>query len=223
MNSFINKLGKWVKTSSFGIICTSIALVIVICVGIIVNQSRQQPVSRPTESVQIEKPSTPSTNPSESVIPEPTIEKVKMPFTVNATIARYFFDSSDSIEIKSQALVNYDNKFVPSLGVVYTYDNATFDVVSSFSGTVVEKVNDSLYGLTIVVESEDGLRAHYCGLSDVEVYLQQEVSQGQTLGKSGESIINATLGNHLQFSLEVEGQYLNPLKTYDKSLNDITK
>ena len=66
-----------------------------------------------------------------------------MPFTVNATIARYFFDSSDSIEIKSQALVSYDNKFVPSLGVVYTYDNAKFDVVSSFSGTVVE-INEEL-------------------------------------------------------------------------------
>ena len=222
MNSFINKVSKWVKNSAFGIICTSIALVIVICVGIIVNQSREQPVSRPTSSIQVEKPST-SSSLTESVTPEPTIEKVQMPFTVNATIARYFFDSSDSIEIKSQALVSYDNKFVPSLGVVYTYDNAKFDVVSSFSGTVVEKVNDSLYGLTVVVESQDGLRAHYCGLSDVEVYLEQEVSQGQTLGKSGESIINSSLGNHLQFSLEVEGQYLNPLKTYDKALDDLTK
>ena len=45
--------------------------------------------------------------------PQPTIiEKIQLPFTVNATIARYFFDSSDSIEIKSQALVNYDNKFI---------------------------------------------------------------------------------------------------------------
>ena len=221
MNSFINKIGKWVKNSAFGIIVTSIALVIVVCVGIIVNQSRVQPVTKPTDSVQIEKPSTPSETPSSSESLAPTIEKVQMPFTVNATIARYFFDSSDSIEIKSQALVSYDNKFVPSLGVVYTYDNSSFDVVSSFTGTVVEKINDSLYGLTVVVENEDGLRAHYCGLSDVEVYVEQKVSQGQTLGKSGESIINASLGNHLQFSLEIDGQYLNPLKTYDKSVNDL--
>ena len=60
MNSFINKVSKWVKSSAFGIICTSIALVIVICVGIIVNQSREQPVSRPTSSIQVEKPSTSS-------------------------------------------------------------------------------------------------------------------------------------------------------------------
>ena len=129
MNSFINKIGKWVKNSAFGIIVTSIALVIVVCVGIIVNQSRVQPVTKPTDSVQIEKPSTPSETPSSSESLAPTIEKVQMPFTVNATIARYFFDSSDSIEIKSQALVSYDNKFVPSLGVVYTYDNSSFDVL----------------------------------------------------------------------------------------------
>ena len=222
MNSFINKFVKWVKSSAFGIVSTSVALVIVICVGLIVNKSKEVPVSKPTDSTIVQNSTIPSHN-QESSESIQIIEKVIMPFTVNATIARYFFDSSDSIEIKSQALVSYDNKFVPSLGVVYTYDNSTFDVVTSFSGTVVEKINDSLYGLSVVVENENGLRAHYCGLSDVEVYIEQKVSQGQTIGKAGESIINASLGNHLQFSIEIDGQYLNPLKTYDKVVSDLRK
>ena len=222
MNSFINKFVKWVKSSAFGIVSTSVALIIVICVGLIVNKNREVPVSKPTDSTIVQNSNIPSIS-QESSEPIQIIEKVIMPFTVNATIARYFFDSSDSIEIKSQALVSYDNKFVPSLGVVYTYDNSTFDVVTSFSGTVVEKINDSLYGLSVVVENENGLRAHYCGLSDIEVYIEQKVSQGQTIGKAGESIINASLGNHLQFSIEIDGQYLNPLKTYDKVVDDLRK
>lgn len=220
MNSFIFKVGKWFKKSAFGLIITSVALVFVICVGILINQRKVTPVTKPNDSVQtLESNSSSSTSsPSENVI-----EKIRVPFTVNAKIARYFFDSSDSIEIKSQALINYDNKFVPSLGVDYTYENEQFGVVSSFKGKVVEKINDSLFGLTVVVENEEGLRAHYSGLSDVNVYVDEMVNQGQLIGKSGESVINAELGNHLHFAIEFDNTYINPLKTYNKTVSEIIK
>ena len=222
MNSFINKFLKWARSSSFGLIVTSIALVFVVCVGIIVNQQRIEDVAKPSDNPVVLDSSTIEDSSSSTTHSDlPIIEKVKMPFTVNATIARYFFDSADSIEIKSQALVNYDNKFIPSLGVDYIYENEAFDVISSFKGVVVEKTNDSLYGLTIIVENEEGLRAHYCGLSNVKVFLNQEVSQGQIIGSSGESVINASLGNHLHFALEIEDVYLNPLKTYDKPVDEL--
>ncbi len=221
MNSFILKVGKWIKKSAFGLIITSIALVFVICVGVLINEKSSIPVTKPTDSVQVLDSNVASSTPSiESQAPI-VIEKIRMPFTVNAKIARYFFDSSDSIDIKSQALVNYDNKFVPSLGVDYTYENEQFSVVNAFKGKVVEKVNDSLYGLTIIIESEEGLRAHYCGLSDVGVYVDEEVKQGQVIGRSGESVINAELGNHLHFAIEFEDRYLNPLKAYDKTITEV--
>ena len=223
MNSFISKLGKWLKNSAFGLIVTSIALVFVIAVGIIVNDNSSLvgSVNNSGNKVESVVESLPVT--SDTSTPAPTIEKIRMPFTVNAKIARYFFDSSDSMEIKSQALVSYDNKVSPSLGVDYTYENETFSVVNSFKGVVVKKTNDPLYGLTVVVENEDGLRAYYSGLSDVSVYVDETVVQGQLIGKSGESIINASLGNHLHFKVEYNNEFINPLKTYNKTVAEIVR
>lgn len=223
MNSFVNKLKKWFKNSSFGVILTSIAIILVVSVGLIINDSESVEVANSTESFEEVSASDNSEN-LESSSPIINVEeKIKLPFTVDATISRYYFDSSDSIEIKSQALINYDNKFVPSLGVSYTYNNKTFDVISSFEGTVVEKINDSLYGLTIIVENKEGLRAHYSGLADVSVYVSQSLYQGQKIGVSGESIINASLGNHLHFALQNEKGFINPLKAYDKTIDEVMK
>lgn len=220
MNSFIKKVGNWLKKSSFGLLVTSIAIAFVICVGLIVSNNNSQVVNKPSESINAVE----SIDKSESLsnqTPEQTIEKIRMPFSIDATIARYFFDANDSIEIKSQALVSYENKFVPSLGIDYTFDNKPFEVVAAFKGTVVEKVNDSLYGLTVIIENEEGLRAHYCGLSEVNVYVDQVVSQGQVIGTSGESVINASIGNHLHFAVEFEDNFINPLKIYDKTVSEV--
>ena len=220
MNAFINKVAKWFKKSSFGIVLTTIALVFVVCVGLIINEKDSMTVANPSVDNEIVTPSIPNEDVSQPT-PTPLVEKIRMPFTVDAKIARYFFDSSDSIDIKSQALVNYENKFVPSLGVDYTYDNNQFTVVAAFKGVVVEKVNDSLYGLTVVIENEEGLRAHYSGLSEVNVHLKQNILQGHVIGKTGESVINASLGNHLHFAIEFEDTFLNPLKVYDKTVSEV--
>ena len=220
MNSFIEKVRSWFKKSSFGLILTSIAIVMVVSVGLLINSNNSSTVNRPTESfTSVSESSSTNKESSTPIIIEE--EKVQTPFKVDASIARYFFDSSDSIEIKSQALINYENKFVPSLGVCYTFNNTPFSVMSSFDGKVVKKVNDSLYGLTIIVENEEGLRAHYCGLSDVVVNENEKITQGKVIGKTGESIINASLGNHLYFALEYENDFINPLKAYNKTIDEV--
>lgn len=216
MNSFFYRAIKWIKDSAVGIILTSIAIVFVICVALLVGNNKSTPVSKTSD---VSDTKVIVTVPSEST--QPITEKVRLPFTVDAKIARYFFDSEDSIDIRSQALIQYEGKYLPSLGVDYTFDNTSFNVVSSFSGKVVSKVNDSLYGLTICVENDDGLKAYYSGLSEVNVYQDQKIEQGQILGKSGESVINAELGKHLHFALQLDSTYLNPLKLYDKAVSEI--
>ena len=219
MDSLIKRIGKWFKKSAFGVILTSVSLVFVICVGLVISNSNTSPVSKTSntsvEVAESDKNSEDSSSNSQMQVEE----KIRMPFTVNAKISRYFFDSSDSIDIKSQALINYDNKFVPSIGVDYTFNNESFAVVNAFSGTVVEKI----YGLSVVVENQDGLRAHYCGLSNVSVMVNDKVNNGQSIGKSGTSIINANLGNHLHFAVELKDKFINPLKLYDKTVKEVIK
>ena len=223
MDSLIKRIGKWFKKSAFGVILTSVSLVFVICVGLVISNSNTSPVSKTSntsvEVAESDKNLEDSSNNSQMQVEE----KIRMPFTVNAKISRYFFDSSDSIDIKSQSLINYDNKFVPSIGVDYTFNNESFAVVNAFSGTVVEKINDSLYGLSVVVENQDGLRAHYCGLSNVSVMVNDKIKNGQSIGKSGTSIINANLGNHLHFAVELNDKFINPLKLYDKTVKEVIK
>ena len=220
MNSFINKVLKWLKKSSFGLILTSFAIVLVVSVGLIIDTGDDVTVNKPTDSFT-------SISHSENYESESSsnqyveIEKIKLPFLVDATIARYYFDSSDSLEIKSQALVNYENKFTPSLGMCYTFNNTPFNVTNSFEGVVVKKTNDSLYGLSVVIENKDGLRAHYCGLSDLSIKVNETIKQGQVIGKSGENIINASLGNHLYFALQYQDDFINPLKAFDKPVSEV--
>lgn len=223
MDLLIKKIGKWFKKSAFGVILTSVSLVFVICVGLVISNSNSSTVSKTSNTSVDVADSSKNSEESSSSSQIQVEEKIRMPFTVNAKISRYFFDSSDSIDIKSQALINYDNKFVPSIGVDYTFNNESFTVVNAFSGTVVEKVNDSLYGLSVVVENQDGLRAHYCGLSNVSVMVNDKIDNGQTIGKSGTSIINANLGNHLHFAIELKDKFVNPLKLYDKTIKEATK
>ena len=107
------------------------------------------------------------------------------------------------------------------MGVDYVYDGKQFDVEASFTGKVVAKLNDNLYGLSVIIEHESGLKALYCGLTEVEVYQDEIINQGELIGKSGESIINAELGNHLHFALQYDEKYLNPLKSYDKEVQSL--
>ena len=223
MDLLIKRIGKWFKKSAFGVILTSVSLVFVICVGLVISNSNSSTVSKTSNTSVDVADSSKNSEESSSSSQIQVEEKIRMPFTVNAKISRYFFDSSDSIDIKSQALINYDSKFVPSIGVDYTFNNESFTVVNAFSGTVVEKVNDSLYGLSVVVENQDGLRAHYCGLSNVSVMVNDKIDNGQTIGKSGTSIINANLGNHLHFAIELKDKFVNPLKLYDKTIKEATK
>ena len=211
MKRFLN----WCKEAKFGLILGAVAFVFILSITLIATGTNKD---TPVASVPSTSSSISQTTPP---VVEPEPEKVDKPFTVNATIARYFFDPEDSVDIKSQALISYDNKVMPSLGIDYTYDGKSFDVTASFTGTVIAKNNDPLYGLTIAVESESGLIAYYSGLTEVNVYQDEVIQQGDVIGKSGESTINASLGNHLHFALKADGNYINPLKTYDKLVEDL--
>lgn len=225
MNSFFKKTIAWCKEAKFGLFITACALIFVIAVAVVAgstpgeNQVAFVPSSSTTLISDSSTSSKTSTESSSTVIK--VEEKVLVPFSVDVSIARYFFDPNDDIEIKSQALVTYDNKIIPSMGIDYVYNGNQFDVKASFTGKVVAKNNDNLYGLTVVIEHENGLKSYYCGLSEVEVYQNEIINQGEIIGKSGESMINSELGSHLHFALKYNDTYLNPLKTYDKNVNNL--
>lgn len=149
-------------------------------------------------------------------------EKFILPFTVDATIKTYYFDANSKDANQENALIYYNGMYTPSKGVDYFYNNVNFDVISAFSGVVLEKKVDPLYGATLYIKSNDNnLVAVYASLSDVKVNVGDKVDQGQVIARAGNNTINSNLGNHLNFSLLKENKNINPLNYYSKLVKDI--
>lgn len=65
------------------------------------------------------------------------------------------------------------------------------------------------YGLYVKVEHKDGAVSLYAHLQSMDVHEGQEVSQGQTLGRSGNT--GFSTGAHLHFELFIGGGQVDPL------------
>ncbi len=216
---------RWCKEAKFGLILGAIAFVFILSISLIAtnNKKTNQVAKLPSSSINSSSTGNSSTSSSSSSTYINSIVKEKLikPFKVDATISRYFFDDEDPMEIKSQAIVTYQNKVLPSQGVDYTYNDEAFDVMAAFSGKVIAKKNDPMYGLSIAIEHTSGVVAYYCGLTEVNVMQDENITQNTILGKAGESVINAKLGKHLHFAIQVNNNYINPLKSYDKLVEDL--
>lgn len=148
-------------------------------------------------------------------------EKLSNPFTVNAQIKTYYYDLNDDASIREHALVFYNGSYSPSTGMNYFYNNQNFDVIAVFSGEIIEKKVDSMYGVTVYLKHDNGLIAVYSSLSEVNVKVGDKVNQGDVLAKAGTNTINSSMGNHLNFSLIKDGNYINPRDNFAKNIKDI--
>lgn len=148
-------------------------------------------------------------------------EKLLKPFNVNAKIERYFFDIADSAQIQEMSILEYKGKYTPSTAMEYTYNNTQFDVIAAFSGVVTERKLDPLYGYMVYIKNDNGLVAVYGSLSDVKVNVGDSVKQGDIIAKAGTNTIDASIGNHLHFSLMKNSEILNPNKYYGQEIKRI--
>lgn len=145
------------------------------------------------------------------------VETLIKPFSVSATCKRYFYDLEDDASIRSQAIVPVPNKpstYMKSVGVDYSYEGKTFDVIAATSGKVVTKMSDAIYGNMLVIKHESGLETIYASLGEMIVNEGDEVKQGDKISVSGQSLYTSTLGVSLHFEVMKNGEYLNPEKSY---------
>lgn len=150
-------------------------------------------------------------------------EKMGKPFNVDATIKTYYFDANDNNKEQENALIYYNGTYMPSTGVDYFHNNNSFDVLAAFSGTVIDKKVDPLYGATLYIRSDDNnsLVAVYASLSNVNVNVGDKVKKEQLIAKAGSNTISSSMGNHLNFSLLKDNKHVNPLEYYSKVVKDI--
>lgn len=90
--------------------------------------------------------------------------------------------------------------------------NETTVVKASEAGTVKSIKNDPRYGLTVVIEHDDGYQTVYSNLLTSEFVVEGEkVTQGQTIGTVGNtSAFEIADEAHLHFSIIKDSEYVDP-------------
>ena len=85
-------------------------------------------------------------------------------------------------------------------------------IKSAADGIVRSIVNDPRYGLTVIVEHDDGYETVYSNLLTAEFVVEgEEIKQGQTIGTAGNTAsFECNMECHLHFELLKNGEYLNP-------------
>ena len=85
-------------------------------------------------------------------------------------------------------------------------------IKSAADGIVKSIVNDPRYGLTVIIEHDDGYETVYSNLLTAEFVVEgEEVSQGQTIGTAGNTAsFESSMDCHLHFELLKDGEYLDP-------------
>ena len=86
-------------------------------------------------------------------------------------------------------------------------------VKAAEEGVVTAIKNDPRYGLTIIIEHQDGFKTIYSNLLTTEFVSEDEhVEKGQTIGTVGNSAVFEIADEpHLHFELIKDGEYENPL------------
>ena len=85
-------------------------------------------------------------------------------------------------------------------------------IKSAADGIVRSIVNDPRYGLTVIIEHDDGYETVYSNLLTAEFVVEgEEVKQGQTIGTAGNTAsFESSMECHLHFELLKDGEYLDP-------------
>jgi len=90
---------------------------------------------------------------------------------------------------------------------------AQCEVPAANKGRVIFADYLGIYGQTVILDHGLGLYSLYGHLSSLSVEKGQEVAQGQRLGQSGSTGLAG--GDHLHFSIVVNGVYVDPREWYD--------
>jgi len=90
---------------------------------------------------------------------------------------------------------------------------ANAPVEAAHRGKVIFADNLGIYGNCLILDHGMGLQSLYAHLSSFEVAVGDDVTQGQTLGLSGQTGLAG--GDHLHFSVLVNGHFVNATEWWD--------
>lgn len=112
-----------------------------------------------------------------------------------------------------------------TLGVWKTHDGCDIlcplgtEVKSMSTGVIKEISEDPLWGVTVIVEQDNGLEVHYCGLAkELDVKTGQTVQEGAIIGKTSDTCQAEILQQpHLHLGVKQGGKWIDPMSVVEQS------
>lgn len=149
-------------------------------------------------------------------------EVISRPYTnANVKVLKSFYDYKADSSSQENSIIYYGNTYMQNSGVDYGMESE-FEVVSILDGTVMEIIeDDDIVGKTIKIKHSNDLISVYQSLGNIDVKVDDAVTRGMIIGKSGNSNVSSDLGNHLHFELYNKGTIVNPEDYYDKKVNEL--
>lgn len=135
-------------------------------------------------------------------------------------ILQNFYDKDEEKDIQEKSLILFENTYLQNSGVDYG-KSKEFDVVSIYSGKVIDILEDEYLGKTIKIAHSNNLIASYQCLGTIKVNKDDTVIEGQVIANSGTCNISKELGNHLHLEVSNEGKMINPESIYNKSVDEV--
>jgi murein DD-endopeptidase MepM/ murein hydrolase activator NlpD len=90
---------------------------------------------------------------------------------------------------------------------------ANAPIVAANRGRVLHADDLGIYGNCVILDHGMGVQSLYAHLSSIEVKVGETVGKGHVLGRSG--MTGLAGGDHLHFSLMVNGRFVNPVEWWD--------
>ena len=137
----------------------------------------------------------------------------------NVTLNKTFYNKDASIEEQQNSLIYYENTYLQNSGNIYA-SSEEFDVVSVLDGTIIDVKEDEILNTVVYVSHGNNITTIYYGLKDVNVKVNDQVMQGDILGKSNSNKF-CNENYSLLFEVNNNGQVMNPEEFYTMNLNEI--
>ncbi len=147
--------------------------------------------------------------------------KIVRPYTSDqVSVAKDFYNREESAENQENALIFYENTYMPNTGILYESDEA-FDVVAIMDGTVKEIKEDEILGQVITIENNTKLTSIYYTLGEIKVNKGDKVTRSQVIATSGTSKLQTNKPQTLLFETYIDGVLTNPNTLFDKNISEL--
>ncbi len=150
-----------------------------------------------------------------------TNTSISKPFkSEEASVSKGFYDKEADPKIQENALILYENTYMPNTGVLYTSENP-FDIYTVLDGTVEDITVDDIIGNVVTIKHSNNLSTVYQSLNEVNVIVGDVLKQGDKIGTSGANKIKTDSENMLLFEVVYNGVNINPESFYQMNPKDL--